>query len=119
MPRCFKLYRSVDVSGVSGTGVIAEGVVFSSGAVALHWLTGYFTTGIYPSIESVEAIHGHAGSTLVVYEDELQDGQRWAFLEPANSRTTRPSIPPENGSRSRSPRTRRPVDGRVGEPASG
>jgi hypothetical protein len=37
-PRRFVLERDVDVSGLSGTGVVADGVVFPDGIVALHYL---------------------------------------------------------------------------------
>lgn len=32
----FELVRDVDVTGISGTGVVAEGVEFSDGTVALR-----------------------------------------------------------------------------------
>ena len=35
--RVFALIRDVDVSGVSGTGVVAEGVQFSDGTCVLRW----------------------------------------------------------------------------------
>jgi hypothetical protein len=72
--RRFYLQRDNDASGVSGTGTVAEGVVFSNGWVALTWLVErYGFTGIatYPSIETVELIHGHNGATRVVYRDEI------------------------------------------------
>lgn len=60
----FELIRDVDVSGVSGTGVIAEGVQFSDGTVALRWVVGsYRSTSLWTSIEAVLAIHGHGGAT--------------------------------------------------------
>ena len=37
--RIFHLLRLADESGVSGTGRVAEGVIFSNGWVALVWLT--------------------------------------------------------------------------------
>ncbi len=37
--RLFTLYRAGDESGVSGTGVVLEGVIFSAGACIIHWLT--------------------------------------------------------------------------------
>ena len=66
--RAFHLLRLDDVSGVSGTGRVAEGVVFSNGLVALTWLSPYPTVAVYPSAAAVEAIHGHDGRTLVVPE---------------------------------------------------
>jgi hypothetical protein len=37
--RTFTLRREADVSGVSGTGVVLEGTLFSTGMVVVHWLT--------------------------------------------------------------------------------
>lgn len=76
--RNFNLDRSVDVSGLSGTGVVAEGVEFSDGTVVVRWLdTGVSqinkergvkpTTVVHPDIQSVEALHGHGGATRVVW----------------------------------------------------
>ena len=39
LPRAFTMYREHDSSGVSGTGPVLEGVVFSTGKVAINWLT--------------------------------------------------------------------------------
>lgn len=69
-PRTFALDRYHDVSGVSGTGSVAEGVVWSDGAVALRWPGRYPTTTTFESgIEAVLAIHGHSGATEVRYLD--------------------------------------------------
>jgi hypothetical protein len=37
--RRFVMHREQDVSGVSGTGLVLEGVLFSTGVVVVHWLT--------------------------------------------------------------------------------
>jgi hypothetical protein len=70
--RRFVLQRDTDVSGVSGTGVVAEGVEFSSGVVALTWLSAWPTSVVFHDrgIESVEAVHGHGGATRIVWLDE-------------------------------------------------
>lgn len=65
--RPFVLHRMEDVTGVSGTGIVAEGVEFSNGWVALTWLTEYTSVVFYPSMGSVYAIHGHQGKTDVVW----------------------------------------------------
>jgi hypothetical protein len=65
----FHLKRLEDETGVSGTGVVAEGVIFSNGSVAMTWLTECSSTAIYKSIFDVEKIHGHQGKTKVVLED--------------------------------------------------
>lgn len=65
--RCFKLNRLEDASGVSGTGTVAQGVVFDNGLVALTWLKEIRSITIYHSIEEVEKVHGHEGRTKIEY----------------------------------------------------
>lgn len=68
----FWLQRKEDISGTSGTGLVAEGVVFSNGWCALHWLTKYTSVAYYQSIAELEAIHGHNGATEVVWHCPVQ-----------------------------------------------
>ena len=65
--RLFELHRDVDSSGVSGTGVVAQGVEFDSGQCAMTWLTEWNSVAVYPDIATLEAIHGHNGNTRVVF----------------------------------------------------
>jgi hypothetical protein len=65
----FYLNRKVDVSGISGTGVVADGVEFPDGTVVIRWLGDTPSTVIWPSMSSVEKIHGHNGSTEIVWVD--------------------------------------------------
>ena len=69
--RPFWLQRVEDESGVSGVGLVAEGVVLSNGWCALTWLTGNKSVAFYPSLEEVEAIHGHDGKTKIITGAEL------------------------------------------------
>lgn len=62
----FYLLRTEDKVGVSGTGLVAVGVIFPTGWCALCWLTRYSSVAIYPDIYTVKQIHGHGGSTKVV-----------------------------------------------------
>ena len=66
----FYLRRGQDISGVSGCGNIAEGVQFDTGWCALVWLTGKSAMSYYPDIETLDAIHGHGGSTKVIWIDD-------------------------------------------------
>jgi hypothetical protein len=69
-PRCFQLVRHIDVSGVSGTGVVAEGVEWTDGTVALHWGGRYPTTTVWPDgIDALLTIHGHSGATTIHWLD--------------------------------------------------
>ena len=78
--RRFNLVRTEDVSGISGTGVVVEGVEFSDGTVAVRWLDQGVsdenrargvrpTTVLHESIESVLALHGHNGATVIEMVD--------------------------------------------------
>lgn len=81
----FVLERHRDASGISGTGVVAEGVEFTDGVVALRWIVppeqpghGFPTSVVFHDhgIESVERIHGHNGATVIVWltgEDDHAD----------------------------------------------
>jgi hypothetical protein len=67
--RSFHLNRTEDESGISGVGIVAEGVVFADGGVMLYWLTQYRSVAFYKSVEDLEAIHGHHGRTAVIWRD--------------------------------------------------
>lgn len=69
MTRRFALNRLEDETGISGTGVIADGVTFEDGTTVLRWRTTNSSTAIYSSPETMEAIHGHGGKTVVVWID--------------------------------------------------
>jgi hypothetical protein len=61
-----ELVRTTDVTGVSGTGVVAYGVEFPDGRVVLRWCTGIDSTVLYDSITDVVHIHGHNGATELI-----------------------------------------------------
>jgi len=66
-PRQFWFERLEDLSGTSGTGIVAEGIVWSNGWVSLCWLTEDASVTWYESIEKCEKIHGHGGKTKIVW----------------------------------------------------
>ena len=72
MTATFILQRHIDHSGVSGTGVVAEGAEFSDGSVALRWPGEHPSTATWGDIRDMEAIHGHDGDTVVQYSVEAQ-----------------------------------------------
>ena len=76
--KLFQLIRTIDITGISGTGVVAEGVEFSDGTVAIRRLDSGVssenrkrgvrpTTVVHESIESVIALHGHNGASVIEY----------------------------------------------------
>lgn len=68
--RRFVLNRMEDETGTSGTGVVAEGILFSSGKIALTWFSHYGAVNVYDSIQVVEHLHGHGGKTLIEWIDK-------------------------------------------------
>ena len=70
MVRDFHLIRTVDVSGRSGTGIVAEGVVFSDGLAVLRWLREPYALGVYASLEALISVHGHEGNTQVTFREK-------------------------------------------------
>lgn len=71
--RRFQLRRIEDVNGVSGTGIVVQGIQFDDGACALRWMTRYASTVHHDSIENVLAVHGHDGKTVVEWIDPDSD----------------------------------------------
>jgi hypothetical protein len=70
--RVFYLYRYDDVSGVSGTGLVAEGVLFSTGKVALTWRTGLSSVTVYDSLKIAKDIHTHKGKSDFFWQEDCK-----------------------------------------------
>lgn len=68
--RRFILLRIKDATGVSGTGVVAEGTVFTDGMSVIHWLREPYAMGVYQTLNDVIAVHGHEGGTQLHFIDE-------------------------------------------------
>lgn len=66
--KLFELVRLEDATGISGTGVVAQGVQFDSGKCVMQWLTKINSTAVYDSIQDLEAIHGHGGKTVIQWK---------------------------------------------------
>jgi hypothetical protein len=67
--RRFFLRRQVDVSGVSGTGLVAEGVVFKDGTTVIQWYGDRPSTVVWRDFAHAESVHGHGGHTKFEFED--------------------------------------------------
>lgn len=68
-PRRFQLHRHHDVTGASGTGVVADGCLWPDGTASVRWRGGRKSIVHWDSIEDAEAIHGHGGHTEIVWLD--------------------------------------------------
>jgi hypothetical protein len=69
LPRRFQLVRHHDVTGVSGTGIVADGVLWPDGKVAIHWRGQRVSTAVWDTILDVQEIHGHGGATVICWID--------------------------------------------------
>ncbi len=83
--RRFELHRDQDVSGVSGVGVVADGVQFPdpctfifpdggraempAGWVRLIWRGELTSTVLWENAAMAERVHGHNGATRLVWVD--------------------------------------------------
>lgn len=65
VPRLFQLHRNEDVTGVSGTGVVADGVVWPDGTVTIRWRGARPSTVHWDALADAIAVHGHDGRTIV------------------------------------------------------
>lgn len=76
VPEAFVMHRENDASGISGTGAILEGVIFSDGTVSTRWMTQTASTVIYNSILDFIKIHVYnhpSNNTELVF----RDGTKW------------------------------------------
>ena len=80
--RRFVMERDRDVSGVSGTGTVLEGVLFSTGVVVIHWLTPppRGSISVFDSLDQFLSIHvrPHPLNHTIL---EFEDGERVACGE--------------------------------------
>ena len=72
MMQCFYLQRAEDMSGISGTGRVAAGVIFPSGKVVMEWLVAPYLMTTASSLPDLLSVHGHGGATTVVFIDTLE-----------------------------------------------
>lgn len=84
--RRFELHRDVDVTGVSGEGVVADGIEYfkslditwpdglntllPSGWVRIVWRGQRPSTVLWPSAQMAMEVHGHGGHTRLVWLDD-------------------------------------------------
>lgn len=74
-PRLFQLHRDTDVTGFSGTGVVADGVIWPDGTVSMRWRGEIRTTTEAACVAHIERIHGHGGATRVVLVGDAEGGR--------------------------------------------
>ncbi|WP_241968358.1 hypothetical protein [Streptomyces sp. ICBB 8177] len=69
-PRRFYLQRHLDVTGASGTGVVAWGVAWPDGSASIRWVREPASVVFWPGgVTDAEWVHSHGGATEVVWID--------------------------------------------------
>jgi hypothetical protein len=69
--RRFQLHRQVDVTDVSGVGVVAEGVRLDNNTAVVRWLGDRPSYVLWPDYDHAVAVHGHHGLTVFVPGEEV------------------------------------------------
>ena len=74
----FTVCRQNDESGVSGTGVVIEGVQYATGQVVLHWLTPIprGSIAIFESLSDFKKVHVSPhpdNKTIITWSDGRQE----------------------------------------------
>ncbi|MEU5772658.1 hypothetical protein ABZ819_05050 [Streptomyces venezuelae] len=68
-PRRFHLQRDHDVTGASGTGRVANGVLWPDGTVSVRWIGERPSTVFWDRLSDAERVHGHGGHTRIIWDD--------------------------------------------------
>ena len=72
MMRIFHLHRTEDISGNTGNGVVAEGVVLSNGKAVVSFYPSpqmqVSSVIIYDNIAEAEAVHAHGGRAKLMFD---------------------------------------------------
>lgn len=73
LPRRFEMYRHRDITGLSGTGVVAWGVLWPDGTVSLRWAGVTPSFSNWDSLDVLIAVHGHEGATELRWLDGVTE----------------------------------------------
>ncbi|WP_372344671.1 hypothetical protein [Streptomyces sp. KL116D] len=97
MSRRFHLQRDHDVTGVSGTGRVAEGVLWTDGTASVRWLGERPSTVHWDDIAHAEHVHGHGGATRIVWDDPEPTDPALYLGSPGCPYCPDGHMPPEHG----------------------
>jgi hypothetical protein len=96
-PKRFILYRHHDATGVSGTGIVATGVVWPDGHAALRWKADDCaepsSTSVWSSVGDMMRVHGHGGLSKLFYLD-ADDADEEDSEPPPDDRAGRRAVGP-------------------------
>ncbi len=67
------MQRNTDVTGVSGTGRVVEGVILDDSRFVMTWLGDNPSCVIHQNLESAIKVHGHEGSSIFISSPEEEE----------------------------------------------
>ncbi|MFI0262523.1 hypothetical protein ACH4OW_26180 [Streptomyces sp. NPDC017056] len=82
-PRRFHLQRDADVTGMSGTGHVADGVLWPDGTASIRWRGTRPSIVHWDRLDDAETVHGHGGATRIVWDDPEPVGRAEDRLQPS------------------------------------
>jgi hypothetical protein len=94
--RRFHLQRDHDVTGASGTGRVADGVLWPDGTVSIRWTGSMPSTVFWHSLANAVHVHGHGGHTRIVWDDPEPVG--WDNADQTCLHCPDGHTPPDGGS---------------------
>jgi hypothetical protein len=69
-PRRFHLQRDIDATGASGTGHVADGVLWPDGTATVHWRGQDNSDAFWPTgMDGIRRRSCHDGLTRIVWDD--------------------------------------------------
>lgn len=96
LPRRFHLLRHRDVSGISGTGIVADGVVWPDLTVSIRWRGDRPSIVHWGHINDAAAVHGHGGATEFVWLDSAGEQAPYGLV-PGCTHCPDGHTPPDHG----------------------
>ena len=81
-PRAFSILREADVTGISGTGHVLDGVIFHTGQVVVCWRSAHGSITIFENWDAFDAVHLRA---------HPENRARVTFLDGGDATSARPS----------------------------
>jgi len=55
--KVFRMIRQKDISGISGTGHVLDGIIFDDGTTVVKWRSNHSSISIFSSYDDFKTIH--------------------------------------------------------------
>lgn len=94
-PRLFHLQRDTDITGISGTGIVAHGVQWPDHTVTIRWTGDQPSTVNWSHLNDAIAVHGHGGHTRIIWADNPSPDLAEDHLGHRLAETHRPKFDPD------------------------